>query len=416
MPLFPEVNPRFFAPQPQAANHSGVALLPPPSPAYPTPPRPPFHTQPSPPLSQGPSSVDYSTRQAGVLLGVYQKHTAVTGMVAGDSTPGPSAPSCPGTGDIFNNLFVPLPNCIETPINIANFVKELEGYPFPDVVDYLVTGFRKGFSLGYTRSRFAITPKNLKSALDNESHVTAAIIKELERKHIAGPFLKPPIEPLHCSPLGAVLKKDDAWCLILDLSSPHGYSVNECISKDEFSVTFSKFDDAVNLVRKLGKGARMAKLDVKHAFRIIPVDPQDWDLLGTFWNGYHFVELRLPFGCRSSVFIFNTFADALAWILHIKHAIANLVHYLDDFFTCGAANTDECARNIKRIIKVFENLGVPLAVDKLIDPVTVITYLGIEIDSDDMSLDYQPKSYPSCWIYLMYGMIVRNAQSESYCP
>ena len=195
MPLFPEVNPRFFTPQPQAANHSGVALLPPPSPAYPTLPSCPFVPQPSPPLSQRPSSVDYSTRQAGVLLGVHQKHTAVTGMVAGDSTPGPSALSCPGTGDIFNNLFVPLPNCIETPINVAKFVKELEGYPFPDVVTYLVTGFQKGFSLGYTGSQFAITPKNLKSALDNESHVTAAIIKELERKHIAGPSLKPLLNP-----------------------------------------------------------------------------------------------------------------------------------------------------------------------------------------------------------------------------
>ena len=184
MPLFPEVNSRFFTPQPQAANHSGVALHPSPSPAYLTPPRLPFRTpaQPSPPLSLGPSSVDYSTRQAGVLRGAHQKHTAVTGPVAGDNTLGSSAPSRPGTGDIFNNLFVPLPNCIETPINVANFVKELEGYPFPDVVDYLVTGFKKGFSLGYTGSQFAITPKNLKSALDNESHVTAAIIKELERE------------------------------------------------------------------------------------------------------------------------------------------------------------------------------------------------------------------------------------------
>ena len=29
-----------------------------------------------------------------------------------------------------------------------------------------------------------------------------------------------------------------------------------------------------------------------------------------------------------------------------------------------------------------------------------------------LSLDYQPKRYQSCWLYLMYGMIVRNAQSE----
>ena len=200
-------------------------------------------------------------------------------MVVGDSTPRPSVPRCPGTGDNFNNLFVPLPNCIETPINVANFVKECEGYPFPDVVDYLVTGFENDFSLGYTGSWFAITPKNLKSALDNESHVTAAIIKELEGKHIAGLFLKPPIKPLHCSPLGAVPKKDDSWRLIIDLSSPRGYSVNERISKDELSVMFSKFDDAVNLVRKLGKGAHMAKPDVRHAFRIISVDPKT----GTSW-------------------------------------------------------------------------------------------------------------------------------------
>ena len=124
------------------------------------------------------------------------------------------------------------------------------------------------------------------------------------------------------------------------------------------------------------------KLDVKHAFRIVPVEPQHWDLLGTFWNGYYFVELRMRFGCGSSIFIFNTFDDALAWTLRVKHAIANLVYYLDDFFTCGASKTDECARNINRIIKVFENRAMPLAVDKLIGPVTVIIYLGTEIDSD----------------------------------
>ena len=53
MPLFPEVNPRFFTPQPQAANHLGVALLPPPLPVYPTPPRPPFHTPAQPAIITG---------------------------------------------------------------------------------------------------------------------------------------------------------------------------------------------------------------------------------------------------------------------------------------------------------------------------------------------------------------------------
>ena len=156
--------------------------------------------------------------------------------------------------------------------------------------------FRQGFRLGYTGPRFSITPKNLKSASDNKAHVTEAIAKELERRHIAGPLKTPPIHSLHCSPLGAVPKKDMSWHLILDLSSPKGLSVNEWISKDDFSVTFSKSDDAVNLVRLAGPGALVAKLDIKHAFRIMPVHPDDWDLLGTCWEGLYFAELCLPFG------------------------------------------------------------------------------------------------------------------------
>ena len=74
----------------------------------------------------------------------------------------------------------------------------------------------------------------------------------------------------------------------------------------------------------------------------------------------------------------------MAWILHVKQVVTNLVHYLDDFFTCGRANTDECAANMAKIIKVFEDLGVPLSMDKLIGPVAIIIYLGIEIDFINM--------------------------------
>ena len=61
-----------------------------------------------------------------------------------------------------------------------------------------------------------------------------------------------------------------------------------------------------------------------------------------------------------------------------------LVHYLDDFFTCGAAaDSDECARNLQTIIDSFQQLGVPLAMDKLIGPVSILVYLGIEINTID---------------------------------
>ena len=46
----------------------------------------------------------------------------------------------------------------------------------------------------------------------------------------------PPFSCLHCSPLGAVPKKDGTHRIILDLSSPKNCSVNAGIDHDEFSV------------------------------------------------------------------------------------------------------------------------------------------------------------------------------------
>jgi len=70
-------------------------------------------------------------------------------------------------------------------------------------------------------------------------------------------------------------------------------------SQEFFIVRYSKFDDAVNIVRTMGtmgKGCFMAKIDVKHAFRICPVNPLDWGLLGFCWRNLFFFDTRLPFG------------------------------------------------------------------------------------------------------------------------
>ena len=60
------------------------------------------------------------------------------------------------------------------------------------------------------------------------------------------------------------------------------------------------------MVQRAGKGCFMAKIDIKHAFRLCPVRPQDFPLLGYCWQGCYFIDTRLPFGSRSSPYIFNT--------------------------------------------------------------------------------------------------------------
>ena len=81
-----------------------------------------------------------------------------------------------------------------------------------------------------------------------------AIQKELIRGHTSGPFAEPPFTQTHCSPIGSVGKPDGSYRLIPDLSSPREEAVNEGIDRQEFSVTYSRFDDAVDIVHALGRG------------------------------------------------------------------------------------------------------------------------------------------------------------------
>ena len=69
------------------------------------------------------------------------------------------------------------------------------------------------------------------------------------------------------------------------------------------------------MVHSLGQGAFMAKLNIKHAFQLCPVRAEDWVHLGYCWLNKFFIDTRLPFGSRSSPYIFNQFADALMWNL-----------------------------------------------------------------------------------------------------
>ena len=276
--------------------------------------------------------------------------------------------------------FFPLHSCVNTPINVDFLQKILVNHPNRELVNFIISGFTFGFRLGVQNSNFISSSKNNKSSYDHADKVDEAILKELNRGHTIGPFDHPPLANFHCSPLGAAPKKDGTIRVILDLSSPLGYSVNDAIDRDDYSVSYSSFDDAVNLVRKLGPNCFMAKLDIKHAFRLCPVHPDDWHLLGYKWGERFYFDVVLPFGGRSSPFIFNTFADLLQWILVIIFLIINLLHYLDDFFTAERLIHD-CLGNIDLIKDVFSQLGVPLAPDKLVGPSQVLTYLGIEIDS-----------------------------------
>ena len=54
----------------------------------------------------------------------------------------------------------------------------------------------------------------------------------------------------------------------------------------------------------LGKGAKLAKIDIAHAYRNVPVHPADRPLLGMQWKDGIYIDTTLPFGLRSTPKIF----------------------------------------------------------------------------------------------------------------
>ena len=283
--------------------------------------------------------------------------------------------------------FCPLPSGVISPISVNMLFYLTRNFPDKTIREYLCHGFSYGFDIGFRGSFHdpEARPRNLLSARNNPKGVFQAIAKEVSRKHTSGPFSSPPFPSTHCSPIGAAPKPDGSVRLILDLSSPRGDSVNDGIDPEDFKCKYSKFDDAVDLVRQIGPHAAMGKIDIKHAFRICPVNPDQWPLLCYCWDNLFYVDTRLPFGSRSSPFIFNTFATVLAWIgINVAH-IAFLTHYLDDFFFTNSSPT-MCKKDMEEFLAICQALGVPIAEDKLVWPSSVITYLGIEIDTINMTV------------------------------
>ena len=135
------------------------------------------------------------------------------------------------------------------------------------------------------------------------------------------------------------------WQLILDLSTPEGRSVNNGIQKELTSLTYVSVDDVVSEIVKRGRGTLIAKMDVKWAYRNIPVHPQDRHLLGMHWKGEIFVDMVLPFVLRSAPLLFTAVADALQWVMENK-GVTWLDHYIDDFFMLGNPDSHECSKNV----------------------------------------------------------------------
>ena len=128
----------------------------------------------------------------------------------------------------------------------------------------------------------------------------------------------------------------------------------------------------------------MAKSDIADAFRLIPLAPWDYRLMGVKLNNQYYYDKCLPMGCRSSCRIFERFSDALVYILATKYNVHFVVKVIDDFLFL-APSLEECQRALSAFQDLAATINLPLAAHKTVGPSQIISFLGIEINTLDSS-------------------------------
>ena len=145
---------------------------------------------------------------------------------------------------------------IVTPVEVDVFKQLLNESAYDQQkANYLVKGFRHGFSLGYQGpTKVKRKAQNLKLTVGSKLELWNKIMIEVKAKRYAGPFKKIPYRYFIQSPVGLVPKdKGKKTRLIFHLSYPKdGESVNSGIPQELCTVKYPDFIDAVKLCIKAG--------------------------------------------------------------------------------------------------------------------------------------------------------------------
>ncbi len=78
----------------------------------------------------------------------------------------------------------------------------------------------------------------------------------------------------------------------------------------------------------------MAKSDISETFRLLPLNPDIYHLMGFTWEEMWYYDICLPMGCSSSCMLFSAFTDVIVYILKVKYGVEYVVKILYDFLFC----------------------------------------------------------------------------------
>ena len=276
---------------------------------------------------------------------------------------------------------------VKSDLNISVWRHRLHEYSDKVVCEYLQFGFPLDFD---TRKKLSDKERrNHKGAREFPNFIDKYLERETSAHRIMGPFKSNPLSaPLIVSPMNSVPKASstDERRVIVDLSWPHGASVNDGISKDVYlgeliNLHYASVQQVCEMVIERGRGAHIYKRDLRHAYRQIPVDPRDYKYLGYFWNDSLYFDTALAMGQRNAAMACSRTTKAIMYM----HAMDGYTgtSYLDDLI--GVENPDLSEVAYLALGDLLLELGLGENFTKACRPATMQIVLGILIDTINMT-------------------------------
>ena len=187
-----------------------------------------------------------------------------------------------------------------------------------------------------------------------------------------------------CSLLNLILKHDDEWRRIHDLSYLKDNSINESIIENAEVLKYVTFDEIIAILIFQERDVVMLKEDLANAFKHISVTLWNRWLLDFEWMKMYYMKLFLSFDLRTALFLFDLFAKTLHWILIVICDFRIVLHYLNDFliimkFLIDSKSFKKTWQHICEILDLETNQK-----KKKFD--TKLEFLDIELDSEIMKV------------------------------
>ena len=180
--------------------------------------------------------------------------------------------------------------------------------------------------------------------------------------------------PTMIQPLHVVIKPMKAPRLVIDLSR----NLNQ-----HLPYTYFSYSNVTTAVSQASQGCWFAKLDISKCYLSLPINPEFYDYFTFSLDGKYYRFTGMPFGLATAPRICTQLLGVVAWDMEEQRA--KLVRYLDDFLFI-ARTREECQRMLDDAIATLARYGLVVNQAKTAGPSQVITFLGIELDSINMTM------------------------------